>query len=71
MNQDDDFDLGTEDPVSFLDELEAGLEDSEIAPAPVTPSMSRDEIEQLVDRTLEEELARLKQRHGPGGTGRP
>jgi hypothetical protein len=28
----------------------------------VTPSLTRDEIEDLVDKTLEEELARLKDR---------
>jgi hypothetical protein len=65
MAQDDDFgELGidTEDPATFLDELEAGLDDPEIGPTPVTPSLSRDEIDELVDKTLEEELSRLKER---------
>jgi hypothetical protein len=71
MDEDDDFDFTTEDPSSFLDELEAGLDDPGITPVPVTPPLSREEVDELVDRTLEEELARLKERHGPGGSGRP
>ena len=65
MDQDDDLTdlrIDTDDPDTFLDELEAGLEEPEIAPIPVTPSLTRDEIEDLVDKTLEEELARLKDR---------
>lgn len=72
MDQDDDLDdlgLGAEDPTSFLDELEAGLDDLEIGPTPVAPSLTREEIDQLVDSTLEEELGRLKERHGSGGSG--
>lgn len=65
MDQEDDLEdlrIDTDDPATFLDELEAGLGEPEIAPIPVTPSLTRDEIEELVDKTLEEELARLKER---------
>lgn len=71
MGADTDFDFTTEDPASFLDELEAGLEDPGITPIPVTPPLTREQVDELVDRTLEEELARLKDRTGRGVPGRP
>lgn len=51
----------SEDPTSMLEQLDAGFEDfappDEQPPSP--PPLSQQEIEDVVDRVLTEELARL------------
>lgn len=48
------------DPASLLERLEAGYRRAGSPPIPpAPPSMSREEIEELIKKTLREELARL------------
>jgi hypothetical protein len=57
----DEFpDLPGDDPASVLDEIGAG-EDSGIIPElpPAGPPLSRREIDEIVDRVLNDELKRL------------
>jgi len=58
VQDDDNLDFPVNDLTSFLDELEAGLEHGGVPP-PVAPLLTRDAIDELVNRTLDEELSRL------------
>jgi hypothetical protein len=56
----EELEIPPEDPTEFLERLDADLDD--LGPGdhpPSGPSMSRREIDDLVDRALDEEVARI------------
>lgn len=60
MYGDEDLDFLPEDPTAFLEQLEADLDDLGSLPSPPPgPPLSREEIDELVNQTLDEELTRL------------
>jgi hypothetical protein len=63
MDEEDDLDFSPEDPSWFLERLDESLDPEAGGPADTSPSdppLSRGEIEDLVNRVLNEELARTK-----------
>jgi hypothetical protein len=63
----EELEIPPEDPTEFLERLDADLDD--LGPGdhpPSGPSLSRREIDDLVDRALDEEVARISGRPTKG-----
>ncbi|HEV7507287.1 MAG TPA: hypothetical protein VGS07_20530 [Thermoanaerobaculia bacterium] len=57
----EELEIPPDDATSFLDRLDSDLDDLGAGDHPPTgPPLSRKEIDDLVDRVLDEEVARLK-----------
>lgn len=57
----EDLEIPPDDATSFLDRLDSDLDDLGAGDHPPTgPPLSRKEIDDLVERVLDEEVARLK-----------
>jgi len=56
----EELEIPPDDAASFLDRLDSDLDDLDAGEHPPTgPPVSRREIDELVDRVLDEEVARL------------
>jgi hypothetical protein len=56
----DELEIPPDDATSFLDRLDSDLDDLDAGDHPPTgPALSRKEIDDLVERVLDEEVARL------------
>lgn len=63
MDEEDDLDFPPEDPSWFLERLEENLDPEAGGPAdnsPPDPPLSRGEIDDLVNKVLNEELTRTR-----------
>jgi hypothetical protein len=62
----EDLGLPTDDPLAFLDRLEAEPGEGLPEELPTTlPPLSREEIDELVNQVLDEELGRLEEERRP------